>query len=157
MIVLYLLNDSYKTMTSRWLKDDDGKFILGKNGKKLRYLFYKKTGLVQTTFDSNWTDNSLNKLKDIYGENVERVQTKRGRPKKTNERKKKVKRKKEKKLNNTAQTNDTSDEEDTYNIDGYELVERDGEQYYKNNKDWMFNLEGDYIGHYDNDGRFINN
>ena len=62
-------------------------------------------------------------MKDIYGENVERVQTKRGRPKKANERKKKVKRKKEKKLNNTAQTNDTSDEENTYNIDGYELVE----------------------------------
>ena len=78
------MDDSYKTMTSRWLKDDDGKYILGKNGKKLRYLFYKKTGLVQTTFDSNWSDNSLNKLKDVYGENVERVQTKRGRPKKDN-------------------------------------------------------------------------
>ena len=46
-------------MTSRWLKDDEDKLILGKNGKKLRYLFYKKTGNVQTTFDNNWEDDAI--------------------------------------------------------------------------------------------------
>tara|TARA_B100000795_G_C22702112_1_gene400078 strand:+ start:608 stop:1042 length:435 start_codon:yes stop_codon:yes gene_type:complete len=142
-------------MTSRWLKDDDGKYIIGKNGKKLRYLFYKKTEKVQTTFDANWTDNSINKLSDMFPDKVERVQTKRGRPKKSLiEKKRKVKRKKEKQLNQTAATVDTSDEEKSFDIDGYELVEERGESYYKNSKDWLFNLEGDYIGHYNN-GRFL--
>lgn len=144
-------------MTSRWLKDDDNKYINGKNGKKLRYLFYKKTGQVQTTFDSNWTDNSLNKLSDMFPDKVERVQTKRGRPNKSlieKKDKRKVKRKKEKQLDQTAATVDTSDEEKSFDIDGYELVEEGGESYYKNKKDWLFNLEGDYIGHYIN-GRFL--
>jgi len=149
-------------MTSRWLKADDGKYINGKNGKKLRYLFFKKTGQVQTTFDANWTDNSINRLTEMFPDKVERVQAKRGRPKKSlsekkekKKEKKKVKRKKEKRLNQTAATVDTSDEERTFDIDGYELVEKDGESYYKNDKDWMFNLEGDYIGHYNNDGKFL--
>lgn len=149
-------------MTSRWLKDDDGKYINGKNGKKLRYLFFKKTGQVQTTFDANWTDNSINRLTEMFPDKVERVQAKRGRPKKfLNEKtekkkeKKKVKRKKEKRLDQTAATVDTSDEEKSFDIEGYELVEEDGASYYKNKKDWVFNLEGDYIGHYNNNGRFL--
>jgi len=145
-------------MTSRWLKDDDGKYINGKNGKKLRYLFFKKTGQVQTTFDANWTDNSINRLTDMFPDKVERIQAKRGRPKKSlsaKKTKKMVKRKKEKRLDQTAATVDTSDEEKSFDIDGYELVEKEGESYYKNDKDWMFNLEGDYIGHYNNDGKFL--
>jgi len=153
-------------MTSRWLKDDNNKYINGKNGKKLRYLFYKKTGQVQTTFDANWSDNSINILTEMFPDKVERVQSKRGRPKKSLIEKKekvmrKVKRKKEKRLDQTAATVDTSDEEAidderSFDIDGYELVEKDGETYYKNRKDWMFNLEGDYIGHYNN-GKFLKN
>ena len=153
-------------MTSRWLKDDNNKYINGKNGKKLRYLFYKKTGQVQTTFDANWSDNSINILTEMFPDKVERVQSKRGRPKKSLIKKKekvmrKVKRKKEKRLDQTAATVDTSDEEAidderSFDIDGYELVEKDGETYYKNRKDWMFNLEGDYIGHYNN-GKFLKN
>tara|TARA_B110000908_G_C9953571_1_gene313620 strand:+ start:35 stop:496 length:462 start_codon:yes stop_codon:yes gene_type:complete len=153
-------------MTSRWLKDDNNKYINGKNGKKLRYLFYKKTGQVQTTFDANWSDNSINILTEMFPDKVERVQSKRGRPKKSLVKKKekvmrKVKRKKEKRLDQTAATVDTSDEEAidderSFDIDGYELVEKDGETYYKNRKDWMFNLEGDYIGHYNN-GKFLKN
>jgi len=42
-----------------------------------------------------------------------------------------------------------------FDIEGYELVEEGGESYYKNKKDWMFNLEGDYVGHYNNNGRFL--
>ena len=145
-------------MTSRWLKDDDGKFVNGKNDKKLRYLFYKKTGKVQTTFDANWSDNSINRLTEMFPDKVERIQAKRGRPKKSlsaKKTKKMVKRKKEKRLDQTAATVDTSDEEKSFDIDGYELVEKDGESYYKNNKDWMFNLEGYYIVHYNNNGRFL--
>ena len=142
-------------MTSRWLKDNNNKYINGKNGKKLRYLFYKKTEKVQTTFDVNWTNESINMLNGMFPDKVERVQTKRGRPKKSLiEKKRKVKRKKEKRLDQTAATVDTSDEEKSFDIDGYELVEKAGESYYKNSKDWLFNLEGDYIGHYNN-GRFL--
>ena len=142
-------------MTSRWLKDDNNKYINGKNGKKLRYLFYKKTEKVQTTFDANWTNESINMLNGMFPDKVERVQTKRGRPKKSLiEKKRKVKRKKEKRLYQTAATVYTSDEEKSFDIDGYELVEKAGESYYKNSKDWLFNLEGDYIGHYNN-GRFL--
>ena len=145
-------------MTSRWLKEDDGKFVNGKNDKKLRYLFYKKTGQVQTTFDANWTDNSINRLTEMFPDKVERVQAKRGRPKKSlseKKEKRKVKRKKEKRLEQTAATVDTSDEDNSFDIDGYELVEEGSESYYKNSKDWLFNLEGDYIGHYNNNGRFL--
>ncbi len=145
-------------MTSRWLKDDDGKYINGKNGKKLRYLFFKKTGQVQTTFDANWTDDSINKLTEMFPDKVKRVQAKRGRPKKSiseKKEKKKVKRRKEKRLDQTAATVDTSDEEQTFDIEGYKLVNEGGETYYKNNKDWMFNLDGDYVGHYNNNGRFL--
>ena len=87
-------------MTSRWLKDNEGNFIQGKNGKKLRYLFCKKTGNVKTTFDKNWTDEAINLLSETYN-NIERVEVKRGRPKKhvldTEKPTKKVKRKNEKK------------------------------------------------------------
>ena len=144
-------------MTSRWLKDDNNKYINGKNGKKLRYLFYKKTEKVQTTFDANWTNESINMLNGMFPDKVERVQTKRGRPKKSlieKKEKRKVKRKKEKRLDQTAATVDTSDEEKSFDIDGYELVEKAGESYYKNRKSWLFNLEGDYVGHYNN-GRFL--
>ena len=79
----YPFQEVSTTMTSRWLKDDDGKYINGKNGKKLRYLFFKKTGQVQTTFDVNWTDDSINRLTGMFPDKVERVQAKRGRPKKS--------------------------------------------------------------------------
>ena len=66
-----------------------------------------------------------------------------------------MKRRKEKRLDQTAATVDTSDEEQTFDIEGYKLVNEGGETYYKNNKDWMFNLDGDYVGHYNNNGRFL--
>ena len=122
-------------MTSRWLKDDNGNFILGKNGKKLRYLYYKKTNKVQTTFDTNWGDDAINLLNEQYDNNVERVQTKRGRPKKLNNQEiKKVKRISEKRIDTTAATVDTSDEEETFNIRGYTVVNISGKSYYKNKK-----------------------
>ena len=147
-------------MTSRWLKDDEDKLILGKNGKKLRYLFYKKTGNVQTTFDNNWKEDAINLLEERFPGKVERVQKTRGRPKKEKmeqiERvdKKIVKRKKEKQIKNTAATIDTSDEEEMFDIDGYQVVLEDGKSCYKNKKDWVFDQDGIYIGYY-RDGEFI--
>jgi len=147
-------------MTSRWLKDDEDKLIFGKNGKKLRYLFYKKTGYVQTTFDNNWKEDAINLLEERFPGKVERVQKTRGRPKKEKiekvERvdKKTVKRKKEKLIKNTAATIDTSDEEEMFDIDGYQVVLEDGKSCYKNKKDWVFDQDGIYIGYY-RDGEFI--
>jgi len=147
-------------MTSRWLEDDEDKLILGKNGKKLRYLFYKKTGNVQTTFDNNWKEDAINLLEERFPGKVERVQKTRGRPKKEKiekvERvdKKTVKRKKEKLIKNTAATIDTSDEEEMFDIDGYQVVLEDGKSCYKNKKDWVFDQDGIYIGYY-RDGEFI--
>ena len=147
-------------MTSRWLKDDEDKLIFGKNGKKLRYLFYKKTGNVQTTFDNNWKEDAINLLEERFPGKVERVQKTRGRPKKEKiekvERvdKKTVKRKKEKLIKNTAATIDTSDEEEMFDIDGYQVVLEDGKSCYKNKKDWVFDQDGIYIGYY-RDGEFI--
>lgn len=139
-------------MTSRWLKDDNGNFILGKNGKKLRYLYYKKTNKVQTTFDTNWCDDAINLLNEQYDNNVERVQTKRGRPKKLNNQEiKKVKRINEKRIDTTAATVDTSDEEETFNIRGYTVVNISGKSYYKNKKNWLFDADGIYYGHIHND------
>ena len=133
-------------MTSRWLKDNEGNFIQGKNGKKLRYLFCKKTGNVKTTFDKNWTDEAINLLSETYN-NIERVEVKRGRPKKhvldTEKPTKKVKRKNEKKIENTAATNDTSDEDDElFDIEGYSIIQISGRRYYKNNKGWLFDVNG---------------
>lgn len=133
-------------MTSRWLKDNEGNFIQGKNGKKLRYLFCKKTGNVKTTFDKNWTDEAINLLSETYN-NIERVEVKRGRPKKhvldTEKLTKKVKRKNEKKIEKTAATNDTSDEDDElFDIDGYSIIQISGRRYYKNNKGWLFDVNG---------------
>ena len=154
-------------MTSRWLKDDEDKLILGKNGKKLRYLFYKKTGNVQTTFDNNWEDDAIKILEERFPGKVERVQKTRGRPKKEKIEKKEkverveivdkktVKRKKEKQIKNTAATIDTSDEEEMFDIDGYQVVLEDGKSCYKNKKDWVFDQDGIYIGHYYN-GQYIN-
>ena len=157
-------------MTSRWLKDDEDKLIFGKNGKKLRYLFYKKTGYVQTTFDNNWKEDAIKLLEERFPEKVERVQKIRGRPKKEKieqieqieqiekvERvdKKTVKRKKEKLIKNTAATIDTSDEEEMFDIDGFQVVLEDGKSCYKNKKDWVFDQDGIYIGHYHN-GQYIN-
>jgi len=133
-------------MTSRWLKDNEGNFIQGKNGKKLRYLFCKKTGNVKTTFDKNWTDEAINLLSETYN-NIERVEVKRGRPKKhvldTEKPTKKVKRKNEKKIEKTAATNDTSDEDDElFDIEGYSIIQISGRRYYKNNKGWLFDVNG---------------
>lgn len=144
-------------MTSRWLKDDEDKLILGKNGKKLRYLFYKKTGNVQTTFDNNWKEDAIKILEERFPGKVERVQKIRGRPKKEQiERvdKKMVKRKKEKQIKNTAATIDTSDEEEIFDIDGYQVVVENGKSCYKNKKNWVFDQDGIYIGYY-RDEQFI--
>ena len=131
-------------MTSRWLKDDDNNLILGKNGKKLRYLFYKKTGSVQTTFDSNWQESSIEILEKRYPEKVERINKVRGRPKKEIIKKDKkvnrikVTRLQEKKLKNTAAAVDTSDEEEMYEIEAYQIVKERGISCYKNKQDWLF-------------------
>ena len=72
---------------------------------------------------------------------------KRGRPKKhvldTEKPTKKVKRKNEKKIEKTAATNDTSDEDDElYDIEGYSIIQISGRRYYKNNKGWLFDVNG---------------
>ena len=134
-------------MTSRWLKDEDGNFIKGKNGNKLRYLFYKKTNNVKTTFDKNWTDEAISMLSAKY-DNIERVETKRGRPKKDvidiePSKSKKVKRKNEKKIEKTAAVIDTSDDEEIlFEIDGYNITTISGRRYYINDKGWLFDSNG---------------
>ena len=63
-------------MTSKWLKNEDGEYVQGKNGNKLRYLYFKKDNRVETTFDSNWTENSIIILNKLYN-NIIRNQKKR--------------------------------------------------------------------------------
>ena len=99
-------------MTSRFLKDNEGDFIKGMNGKKLRYIFYKESSKVTVKFGKNWTNNAISILENSYGANsVEIEKSKpRGRPKKNKE-ERKIKRKLPPRLKNSAAVDDSSDEE----------------------------------------------
>jgi len=70
-------------MTTRHLKNDDG-WVMGKNGKKLRYLFDKDNKTIVLKVPSNWTKNARNDITDKYDAFAvnEDVVKKRGRPKK---------------------------------------------------------------------------
>ena len=52
-------------MTTRHLKIGD-EWVMGKNGKKLRYLFNKDDKTIILKVPSNWTENAHNDVKDKY-------------------------------------------------------------------------------------------
>lgn len=110
-------------MTSKHLKDETNEWVLGVNGKKLRYIIDKKEKKIAAKFKKNWTDDAIDILEIKYDDYfIEYESNKRGRPSK-NKTPKKIKRKKESrkaKLIKTAATFDTSDEEEE-NMDIYFL------------------------------------
>ena len=53
-------------MTSRYIKNDNGQFIKGNNGKKLRYIFNKNDKKIQVKFKENWTTDAIDKLEFTY-------------------------------------------------------------------------------------------
>lgn len=108
-------------MTTRHLKIGD-EWVMGKNGKKLRYLFNKDDKTIILKVPSNWTENAHNDVKDKYeGFTVnEDIVKKRGRPKK-------VQRKEENMTKiKSAATVDTSDEEYDFDI-GDRVKKNNGE------------------------------
>ena len=102
-------------MPQRHLKDNDGEFIFGINGKKLRYLIDKNNKKINAKFKGNWTDEAIDLLETKYEEYIfEYEENKRGRPSK-NKKPKSLKRLKESKKARTiktASTVDTSDDEE---------------------------------------------
>ena len=107
-------------MTSRYIKNDDGLFIKGVNGKKLRYIFNKVDKKIQVKFKTNWTQNAIDKLEFTYNNfNIEYENNKRGRPK--NKTPVHISRIKETKIKNmkSAATYDTSDEDENENAELY--------------------------------------
>jgi len=98
-------------MTTRYLKID-GEWVMGKNGKKIRYLFNKDEKTIILKVPDNWTKNAYDDITDKYdGYTIsDDIVKKRGRPKKVQRKDK----------NNTkfvsAATVDTSDEEDMYDF-----------------------------------------
>lgn len=110
-------------MTSKHLKGETNEWVLGVNGKKLRYIIDKKEKKIAAKFKKNWTDDAIDILEIKYDDYfIEYESNKRGRPSK-NKTPKKIKRKKESrkaKLIKTAATFDTSDEEEE-NMDIYFL------------------------------------
>ena len=107
-------------MTSRYIKNDNGQFIKGNNGKKLRYIFNKNDKKIQVKFKENWTTDAIDKLEFTYTDfQIEYENNKRGRPK--NKTPKHISRIKETKVKNmkTAATYDTSDEEEYENMENY--------------------------------------
>ena len=109
-------------MTSRYIKNDEGGFIKGVNGKKLRYIFNKTDKKIQVKFKENWTQNAIDKLEFTYTDfDIKYENNKRGRPK--NKTPKQVSRFKETKIKNmkTAATYDTSDEDENENMETYFL------------------------------------
>ena len=98
-------------MTTRHLKLEQD-WVLGKNGKKLRYLFNKDDKTIILKVPGNWTENAYDDVTDKYeGFTVkEDIVKKRGRPKN-------VQRKEESKTKiKSAATIDTSDEEYDFDI-----------------------------------------
>jgi hypothetical protein len=94
-------------MTTRHLKIDK-EWIMGKNGKKLRYLFDENNKTIVLKAPSNWGENAQDDLADKYEDFTvkEDIVKKRGRPKK-------VQRKEESKTKfKSAATVDTSDDEE---------------------------------------------
>jgi hypothetical protein len=94
-------------MTTRHLKTGK-KWVMGKNGKKLRYLFDKKNKTIVLKAPINWTENAHNDLVYKYEDFTVKkdVVKKRGRPKK-------VKRNEENKTKfKSAATEDTSEDND---------------------------------------------
>lgn len=108
-------------MTSKHLKDENNEWVLGVNGKKLRYIIDKKEKKIAAKFKKNWTDDAIDILEIKYDDYfIEYESNKRGRPSK-NQTPKKIKRIKESKkakFIKTAATFDTSDEEEE-NMDIY--------------------------------------
>jgi len=98
-------------MTTRHLKIEK-EWVMGKNGKKLRYLFNKDNKTITLKVPCNWTKNAYDDVTDKYeGFTVkEDIVKKRGRPKN-------VQRKDESTTKiKSAATIDTSDEEYDFNI-----------------------------------------
>ena len=110
-------------MTSKHLKGETNEWVLGVNGKKLRYIIDKKEKKIAAKFKKNWTDDAIDILEIKYDDYfIEYESNKRGRPSK-NKTPKKIKRIKESnkaKLIKTAATFDASDEEEE-NMDIYFL------------------------------------
>lgn len=107
-------------MTSRHIKNDEGVFFKGINGKKLRYIFDKKQKKIIVKFYKNWTPIAIGKLELTFSDyNIEYENNKRGRPGKSKT-PKQIPRIKETKIKNlkTAATYDTSDEEEE-NMEDY--------------------------------------
>jgi len=69
-------------MTTRHLKIDS-EWVLGKNGKKLRYIFNKDSKIIILKSPSNWYENAFDDITDKYeGYAIkEDIVEKRGRPK----------------------------------------------------------------------------
>lgn len=101
-------------MKSRLLKDKNGEYLFGINGKKLRYLIDETEKKIIGKFKDNWTDKAIDYIEIRYSSYYfEYHNNKRGRPSK-NKTPKQLKRVKESKLSKklkTAATYDTSDEE----------------------------------------------
>ena len=112
--IVYII---FQTMTTRYCRDENNDFILGENGKKLRYLFYKKDKKIIAKNKNNWTDEAIDRLEIMY-ENIcssfiyEEAKP-RGRPKKNGEEKHEymVKRLDDKKILKTAAIDSSDDEE----------------------------------------------
>ena len=87
-------------MTTRHLKIEKD-WVLGKNGKKLRYLFKKDDKTIILKVPSNWTENAYDDVTDKYeGFTVkEDIVKKRGRPKKVQRKEESKKKTKERKKN----------------------------------------------------------
>lgn len=101
-------------MPQRHLKNEDGEFVLGVNGKKLRYLIDKENKKINAKFKENWTDDAIDILEIKYEEyTFEYEQNKRGRPgKKKPKSLKRLKESKKIKTIRSASTVDTSDDEE---------------------------------------------
>ena len=67
-------------MPQRHLKNEDGEFVLGVNGKKLRYLIDEENKKLMQNLEENWTDDAIDILEIKYGYTFEYEQNKRGRP-----------------------------------------------------------------------------
>ncbi len=101
-------------MKSRLLKDNNGTYLFGINGKKLRYLIDDTEKKNVGKFKDNWTDKAIDYIELKYSSYYfEYHNNKRGRPSKNNTPKhlKRVKESKLRKKLKTAATYDTSDEE----------------------------------------------
>ena len=70
-------------MTSKHLKDENKEWVLGVNGKKLRYIIDKKEKKIAAKFKKNWTDDAIDILEIKYDDYfIEYESNKRGRPSK---------------------------------------------------------------------------